>query len=914
MLSVGSLAFASPWLLLGFLIVPALWWLLRVTPPAPRVLHFPAIRLLFGLVPPEETPAKTPLWLILMRMVLAALLILALAQPLLNPTAALPGRDTLLLVVDDGWASAVDWAGRQRAMTELIERADREGRRLVLLPTAPSDAAVEPLGLLRPADAKARIQAMRPKPWPTDRVAALKRLDGFEASIGMAVYWYSDGLDDKGAAKALLDRLRAIGPVHLVTPPEDGLARLLAPSKSETRDLAVSIQRAALGESAPVTLRALGSDGRLLARAEAHFPADRGTVEASFKIPTELRNRVDRIEIEGESTAGSTLLIDEQSRRRPVGIASETAAGSNQPLLSDTYYIERAAEPFAELRRGPALELIKRDLSLLVLPDGDAGGTEEHATLEKWIESGGVLVRFAGPLMAERQDDDLLPVTLRNGGRTIGGAMSWEKPARLAPFPPDSPFAGLDVPPDVTVDRQVLAEPSVDLAAKTWARLTDGTPLVTGEKRGKGWLVLVHTSANTSWSNLSLSGLFVDMLRRMVQLGQGIAGTGEGVLAPWQTMDGFGRLDQPPSTAQPVPAAELGTTAIGPSHPPGFYGTDEAHRALNLSASVKGLIELGAMPKDVVREGYVRQPEIDLRPFLLGLALLLALIDILVGYGLRGLLRLPGAAGVGMLLLCLAFAAPASAQTSPLTPHPNVSGADRFTIEATTELRLAYVKTGDAEADSISRSAMIGLGNVLSRRTAVETGDPMEVDVETDEMIFFPLIYWPITSVQKPLSGQAAERVNRYLATGGTILFDTRDEGTGGASFGISDTSERLQTLLAGVKVPPLVQIPPDHVLTKSFYLMQDFPGRWVGGTLWVEPVEDRVNDGVSTVIVGSNDFAAAWAVDAQGFPSFAVVPGGEMQREQAYRFGVNLVMYALTGNYKADQVHVPAILERLGQ
>jgi Domain of unknown function (DUF4159) len=103
-------------------------------------------------------------------------------------------------------------------------------------------------------------------------------------------------------------------------------------------------------------------------------------------------------------------------------------------------------------------------------------------------------------------------------------------------------------------------------------------------------------------------------------------------------------------------------------------------------------------------------------------------------------------------------------------------------------------------------------------------------------------------------------------------------------------------------------------VLTKSFYLMQDFPGHWSGGTLWVEPVEDQVNDGVASLIVGGNDWAAAWALDARGQPLYPVVPGGEPQREQAYRFGVNLVMYALTGNYKTDQVHVPAILERLGQ
>jgi uncharacterized protein DUF4159 len=110
------------------------------------------------------------------------------------------------------------------------------------------------------------------------------------------------------------------------------------------------------------------------------------------------------------------------------------------------------------------------------------------------------------------------------------------------------------------------------------------------------------------------------------------------------------------------------------------------------------------------------------------------------------------------------------------------------------------------------------------------------------------------------------------------------------------------------------VPVPPDHVLTKSFYLLHEFPGRWNTGQVWVEPVEDRVNDGVASVIVGSNDWAGAWAVDGQGRPAFAVVPGGEPQREMALRFGVNLVMYVLTGNYKTDLVHVPAILERLGQ
>ncbi|HWK47523.1 MAG TPA: DUF4159 domain-containing protein [Stellaceae bacterium] len=943
MLALGSLAFTTPWLLAGLVVLPALWWLLRVTPPAPKLVRFPAISLLFGLVPREETPAKTPLWLILLRMVLAALLILALAHPLLNPSQHLPGTGPLVLVVDDGWASAPHWTDRQALFAELTDRAEREGRRVLVLPTAPTPAAVAPPDLLRASDAKAVLQTLQPKPWPVDRAGAAQRLDGLKAAgmslDGAAVLWLADGIDD-GAAAAFADRLRAFGSLTYYGDGANGasgeaLAHAVLPGPPEAGDLTVTVRRAATGATAPFIVRASGDDGRLIGRETASFAADRRMVDVAIKLPTELRNRVGRVDIEGETSAAASLLIDEQSRRRPVGLASSVPADAAQPLLSDFYYVDRALQPFAEVRRGTPAELIKRSLSLLVLTDGDPGPAADHAAIVSWLESGGVVLRFAGPRLAAASDD-LMPVTLRRGDRTIGGALSWEQPARLAPFAQDSPFAGLAIPSDVTVDRQVLAEPSIDLAGKTWARLTDGTPLVTAEHRGKGWLILIHTTANTAWTNLPLSGLFVDMLRRVVQLGQGVGGAGDQALPAFQVMDGFGRLGTPPATVQPVPAGGWATAVADPTHPPGFYGTEEVHRALNLGPSLKRLEPIGALPPSVGRLAYQRAPEVDLRPSLLGGAALLGILDILIAYALSGLLprrdtRTATRAALGAALLLLAGGTVAHAQAlsqAPMlsqAPVPkqvqalgtaNLSDVDRFALEATGETRLAYVRTGLPDIDETSRAGLLGLGGVLSRRTAIDTGDPMEVDVEHDELIFFPLLYWPVVPGASPLSPTAVDRVNRYLGSGGTILFDTRDqaEATPGG-FGSADASaQRMAGLFAGLKIPPLVPVPPEHVLTKSFYLMQDFPGRWVGGTVWVEPTQDRVNDGVSTVIMGSNDWAGAWAVDAQGRPTLPVIPGGEPQREQAYRFGVNVVMYALTGNYKADQVHVPAILERLGQ
>ncbi|HYP38714.1 MAG TPA: DUF4159 domain-containing protein [Stellaceae bacterium] len=902
MLALGSLAFASPWLLVALAALPIIWWLLRVTPPAPRRIAFPAIRLLLGLVPREETPARTPLWLILLRMALAALVIVAAAHPLLNPQARLASTGPILVIVDDGWTAARNWPARQSALADLLAEAEREDRQVVLVATAPP-VTNEPASLapIRAADARAAVQALQPKPWPVDRQAVLARLKALSVADATSAFWLSDGVAD-GESQALATYLAERGSLHYLAAEPSQAPLLLIAGEMQANDLGVRVRSLPAPVPRLLQVRASAEDGGLLARQVATIEPGAKGVEVRLPMPSELRNRAARIEIEGDQSAGAVLLVDERWRRRPVGVAAATNAGG-QPLLSENYYLERALGPFTEIRRGRPIDLLKRELAVLIFSDVGPDSPAEEGTIVKWIEAGGLLLRFAGPHLAE-QADQLLPVRLRRGGRTIGGALSWEQPARLAPFAPDSPFAGLAVPADVTVSRQVLAEPDLDLAAKTWARLADGTPLVTAEKRGQGRIVLVHTTANADWSNLALSGLFVEMLRRTVAMSQGVATASEEALPPIETLDGFGRLQRAPPTARPISGKEVASAIASPQHPPGFYGTTDSKRALNLSAGIAELKPIASLPPGSTRESFPSGREIDLRPPLLTAALLLTLADLLIAYALRGLLgRRLGQPAAAFLFAVLGAASAARAD-------------DAFVVQATSELRLAYVRTGNDQVDTVSRAGLVGLTATLNRRTAVETADPLAVDIERDELIFFPLLYWPVVSDQAPPSSTAVERINRYLGTGGTILFDTRDgdDQTPGSFGGAALSAQRLRRLVGAIKIPTLVPIPPDHVLTKSFYLLHEFPGRWNAGSLWVEPVEDRVNDGVSSVVVGANDWAAAWAVDGQGRPAFAVVPGDESQREMAMRFGVNLVMYVLTGNYKSDQVHVPAILERLGQ
>ena len=909
MLGLGAFAFAQPWLLLGLLGLPALWWLLRLVPPPPREVVFPPIRFLLMLTRRETTARRTPWWLLLLRLVAIAGLIVAAAQPLLNPAERLAGPGPLVLVVDDGWAAAPHWpAIRARAATE-IAQAEREGRAVVLVGTAPR-ADQPPLEALAAGIVGERMAALAPVAWWPERGAVAGALG--ELDLGAAtVLWLSDGLaegdEGRAAAVALAAALDRLGPVRVVAPAEPERAMLLASAPDPDGGLAVALLRGAVSGTGAreAVVRIVGGGNEVLGSRAATFTDALERTTARFDLPPPLAERVRRIEREPVRSAGDVVLADQGLGARTVGIVASGGPVEVQPLLAERFFVERALAGRARVTTGPVETLLEAEVASIVLLDGQELSVRQEEALALWIEDGGVLLRFAGPNLAERVDDPLVPVRLRAGGRLLDGSLSWARPLALGGFDAAGPLAGLPVSEDVRVRRQVLAEPSAELAEATLAALADGTPLVTGRQRGEGWLMLVHTTANTQWSDLALSGTFVALLERAADLGRGSRPpVGDGVLRPVATLDGFGRLGEPSAALGPVAAATLRDARISPDLPPGLYEDTAtgARRAVNLGQAESTLTLL--RPGDY---GHAPRPlddlgETDLRPHLLLAALLLLLVDLLAVGLMRGRAprMAPAAASVGALLILVAPAA--SAQVFDPT-------------ELALRTPLAYVASGEPEVDRIAQAGLAGLAATLWRRTSVEPSEPVAVDLARDPLDLFPILFWPVPTSVRPLDEADAERLLAYLESGGMVVFDTRDAnlavpGAGGGTPG----TERLRTLLAGVELPALEMVGGDHALTKSFYLLQDFPGRFAGQPVWVDRAQEGVNDGVSTIIVGANDWLGAWAIDAREQPMLPVVPGGERQREMAHRVGVNLVMYALTGNYKTDQVHVPALLERLGQ
>ena len=957
MMTLGAVGFLQPWILLGLAVLPAIWWLLRLTPPSPHHVVFPPTRLLKDLKSTEETPAHSPWWLTALRMLLAALIVLALARPVLNPDReSFAGTGPLLLIVDNGWGSASHWPERREAIDAAIDRAMRDGRTVVLAPTAPGDPLIGPISA---EQARERAAGLGPQPYAPDRKALAETL-GRElgGKTDYSVVWLSDGLDyGEGSAlpEALAKLAGSSGNVVMLRPERDDAALALDQTAGERSGLTARILSGVEGPRAGV-VKAVTGRGEPLGETSFTLPQGARETKAHFDLPLEIRNQVARIEIGGEKSAGAVHLLDARSEWHRVGIISGESREAAQPLLSPLYYVQRALSPYADVVTPAEAnvsmgvhELIEDKVSTIVLADIGklVPGTEEE--LERWLKAGGVLIRFAGPRL-EQGGDELLPVALRRGGRQLGGSLSWSTPQPLAPFESTSPFRGLSVPDDVKVNRQVLADPTMSTDAQIWARLADGTPLVTASSRGEGWIVLFHVTANSDWSNLPLSGLFVEMLRRAVNMGPSKVDVTSGdqpqaaaepskaasqtaaptsALPPIQTLDGYGQLTPPPARAAPLSADQIDTAQPSPEHPPGYYGPSGAARAFNIITAKTVLKPLKPIDGAAEVSGYVMRKPMPLEPWLylavLALFALDVLIVVLMSSGWSFSRRAPQAAAILLAFGLLTVPhAPADAQTQTPTQQgsaPAANSNEDFALKASLKTHLAYVMTGDPQIDEVSRQGLAGLSKVLTARTALEPAEPMGVDIDKDELAFFPVLYWPVREDAEPLSDATLAKVDAFMKQGGFIIFDTRDQDT--AMPGANTQSKALSRLIGQLDVPPLEPVPETHVLTKSFYLMRSFPGRFDGGTLWVEaePEDEadrtersRRTDGVSSIVVTSNDLASAWALDDGNRPIYAAVPGGEVQREMAFRTGVNLVMYALTGNYKADQVHVPALLERLGQ
>ncbi|AQT43103.1 N-terminal double-transmembrane domain-containing protein [Bartonella apihabitans] len=940
------MGFAAPFLLFFLIALPAIWWLLHVTPPAPTREIFPPLRLLLKIANHEETPNRTPWWLLLLRLLMVALVIFALADPIWRPaTTVLSGNAPLALVIDNGWASVHDWDKRVDIALDLVNQAEKAKKTIYIAATADNDN--QDIRALNSNEAEKLLHTMRPLSLPTHRRSVINKLAAALKGEKADIVYLSDGLQMVEDDEAFSPLMNLADRDILVYDRDISDLVGITSTKNDNGALAVDLIRAKGDGEKILSLGAYDGEGRMIAETETRFEDGETSTVSAFNLPVEMKNDIAAVKVNGQHDVAATYLSDARNHIYRVGLVSPSARELAEPLLSPFYYIEKALYGRADVltTKGQSFEQAIKTLinfghpSTIILDDVVNMPEVSQQQLNHFVEQGGTLIRFAGPNLASNDNEDiLLPVKLRHGERQLGGVMSWATPQKLAPLPKTGIFSDLAYPEDVTVSRQILAEPSPELFDHTWLSLADGTPLVTARARGKGMLVFIHTSAGPTWSTLPLSGFFVEMMQKLVQTGelaQNVQFLSKGkeniVREPWQVIDSDGSLVPAPSTVAPLSLNDKTEALPSFNHPPGFYGQKNNLYAVNLLDKEDSFLPLNSeiFSGKVHLMDYSGDVEKHLGGLFLAFAIMLFALDTFITLYSGGLFasqkRFFRKTSFLMLGLCFTGAFILGQMG---TPNPTfaekLSANDAAMVQSAGKTRLAYVITGLDDIDDTSKNGLEALSQFLLTRTTIDPGPVAGLDLEQDELAFYPLIYWPIDAKSPMPSKAAIDKINAYMNEGGTVLFDTHDQIETGMDLNGKTTAnnQRLRDILSGLNIPALEEVPPDHVIARSFYIMPDFPGRYRGSPLWIlssalggndkRPI--HAGDGVSSILITANDFAGAWAHDGKGSWKYPLVPDDDMQRVWAFRGGLNIVMYVLTGNYKADQVHVPALLERLGQ
>lgn len=937
-MSFFSISFATPLILAALALLPVIWWLNRLTPPKPSQEPFPPFAILLSILKKDDTPAKSPWWLTLIRVLLCALIILALAEPIYNPDQQKElASGPLVIVIDDGWSSAPDWQKRVNAANAIIDEAEQQSLPVLI---AKSSTKTADLTLNTASQSRKVLATLEPLPiksFQSNIGSYIKTALG-DQSIGTLAVILSPSWSDKSSTS--LQSLLELGAqdVRIIQSSPTQLAAINS-TQNKSNYLSVNIIKLPSEQDAQFKVTGYDLQSRPLVSSNVSFQSNQTKAEAKLEAPFELLNEVVRVSIERQDTAGATYLLDDSFRRRRVALFTGDINDVVNPLLTPSHFITRAISPFADFIDLANISLTS-EFEKLVLSKPSAIILSDIGTLEgtiaqdltSWVEDGGLLIRFAGPKIASANEHSLLPVELRAGERQLGGALSWNEPQPLAPFPTSSPYLGIEISDEIKINRQVLAEPSLDLSDRTWANLTDGTPIVTTQILGAGRIVFFHTSAETSWSNLPLSGQFSEMLRRTINLARSssagsTSNPDTSFLPPYKLLSSDGKLTNASGDANPLEISENGDILLQDEVRPGLYGTEDGWQAINLFSEGDEIshTEIPNFSGDITITQLENTNTFQFKPWLLLAGLCLLFTDALIILWMSGALSkrrilnvaTNGTAQILLIAITVSILLPEGVLAQDTKPN------DTDIIKRLESTTLAYALTGDPQVDSISQLGLNGLSFYLRTRTALEPSSPVGVDVENDDLSFYPLIYWPITDSAVAPSKKAIANIDKFMKQGGTILFDTRDQIS---SFGTSAASNRtlkLREILFDLDIPPLEPVPQDHVLTKSFYLLDQFPGRFSGGPLWVEALSpDRDNgdrpvhsgDGVSPILITSNDLAGAWAINENRQSVLPMVPQNERQRTMAFRTGINIMMYMLTGNYKADQVHIPALMERLGQ
>ena len=895
MIFFSKIFFTYPFFLLAFFLFPFIWRFLKTVPPSPKLKKFPAIVFLAKNKSMDNKPEKNSNLIVVLRLLLLSFIILGFSQPQINRS----NNDIVsnLIIIDNSRFSSLAWKSTINKITQLILENNNEQNNFSIITT--TESTKNNLFYLHGKNSSEILESLsslKPFPWDPNYSLLKKKINNFEKKFDN-IYWFTEPIDIKDKT-GLFDELSKNN-IKIFNINEEKIPPIIKfkSQKNDNFNFEIFHPLKIFNEG---TIDCYSFDNRLLFKTsfktnliqQQNFYVS----EVQLAVPSSLKNKIDYFRFNNINSSSTKVFLSETQKKKTVGIIETNQNNQTLNFDSGNYFVEKALKTNFEIKKNSFDKILDKEIKLLFVDDQFINYDESIEELEKWINDGGTLVKFAGENFI-KDIESLSHKKLRSAfsltGKkiSIGGKLSLKQSLNLLEVSDESPLHGLEIPNEIEITKYIESSPSSSYRnINVWLRLENGTPLISSISQSKGQIILFHIPCNTTWSNLTLSYFFVDILQKIVDQSKGVKLRENRTLKPFKNLDAFGELVDPsPQSLNITNINMLKTLKINFNHPPGLYKDVYGIYALNSGRSNQLKFKLSRFNNKISFDQKYNEKNINLRNSLFVLAIFLFITDTIVTLFSRQLLNFKKLIfSIFFLFLSISLELK----------------AEKIEISEISENKIGYILNGNPEIDEVSYNGLKNLSDIITQKTAAIFTDPKSIDLKKDKLFSFPLIYWATNTEVKSLP----KKIKQYINDGGLLLIDCKlnqDE------IIIDKCLKRFETLLESNFPGNLEILNKSHAIAKSFYLLKNFPGRRNEPVFFFKSNSLKF-DNASSVVFGNNDWTGAWAKNNEDDFLFPILENNPNQRNMSFRFGLNLLIYSLTGNYKTDQVHIPEILKRM--
>lgn len=894
---LNNVTFQNPEYFVFLLIVPILWKYFKEGPDRPVLKKFPAIILIAQNTSSDSTPIKKNYLNLLLKTLLVFLITVLLA----NPSEKKDFKTKPLIIIDNGWDSGPGWEKINKGINQFLE--SKKSNTFTIFPTVASNKnKFNYLFEKKEFEIREYLKGIKPLALKPNYILLSKELPNF-VQDDTKIFWFTNHYMNK-EKKAFYDSIKSKN-LKIYSSSKEDFPIILSLLSQE--DNIYSFGLINMNKDLDnFFIDCYDIKQRIIIRQKVSQDKikydEQNFGNFSVEIPKEKNDLIYYFKISNSKSVSSVAIKSNYVKKKKIGLVQTNFQDNDNEYFRANFFVRKALESNYDLKSLPLDQLLSPNKSLIISDDFDTTffGFEER--ILQWIGEGGTFLKFAGDKFLSHAENNqlssvlgIIPITKKV--ISVDGELSFKRNLSIAQISGKSPIRDFEIPKKIKINKYIEIPKNIDnLKLKFWVKLDNGAPLITQRPYEKGNLILVHLPANNEWSNISLSIFFPDLLNKIIQISRGInAEEVQQIFKPLKILDALGNLVEPRIDTLNLDSKIFMDSKLTRDNPPGLYKNELGFHGLNISDYLQNEYDYIYLPKEIIIDDFNSNSSFEIKNFLVLLCLLVFVCETLVNFLGRDFLKFKYFNPLKVMFLIL------------IVFSPNIVFANEK-LDYLGQTKLAYIQTGVEEIDRINYEGLREISSYISSKTSAILGSPIGLDLEKDEIDYFPIIYISLIKNAKNLNDISLGKLQNFINSGGILLFDCK------ASFEslfVEDCLILFKKHYKNLDISAFKKLTSESTLSKSFYLLNSYPGR-KNEMVYIAYNNQINNDKVLSIVIGNNDWTGAWAKDANNSFLLPLFENDKEQRDLSFRFGTNIVLYSLTGNYKSDQVHIPEILKRM--